>query len=446
MPVTFKGWLLTAVLKCLFGILHLFKKKEWNLPVKNFEENPFNMTDMDAVYLGYKYYYRPHQEPEEGFDARTFFKQQQLDFSVNDNFKITQSITLHAGGDLMPYKWLNRESTKYLWDETGDFFFGADLVFANLETPVNTRKPLQAVPEVMLNDMYFNGSEELFHIFSGNGKHKGYDVLSIANNHSLDMGKKGIVRTMEFLREQGVEYCGAALSEANLNKFPIIERKGIRTAFLSYTYSLNKLLTPVDKPWLVNLLPLNSPDADIDLIKQQCKMARKKGADFIVVSVHCGNAYQTYPSKNTTELFQRIFTTCGADIILGGHPHNAQPMQSLEFIDPITGKHKKGFAIYSLADFVTYDIFTWCHMPVMLELKLSRGLKNDLHETRITGIKVLPVYNYYNKQQDKFRFVPLEQAYTSRNSYTNRQKQEIEHLHYFCHHYFLPENSSGLLL
>lgn len=433
------------MLKGLFAVLHLFKRKEWLLPVKGFEENPFTMSDMDAVYLGYKYYYQPHTQPEEGFDAKTFFSNQSFDFSVQDDFKITQTITLHTGGDLMPYKWLNRESTKYLWDETGDFFFGADLVFANLETPVNTRKPLQAVPEVMLNDMYFNGSEELFHLFSGNGKYKGYDVVSIANNHSMDMGKKGLLRTMEFLREQGVEYCGGALSEAHLHKFPIIERKGIRTAFLAYTYSLNKLLTPVDKPWLVNHLPLNTPDADISLIQEQCKMARKKGADFIVVSVHCGNAYQTYPARQTTQLFERIFTRCGADVILGGHPHNIQPMQTLEFTDPFTGKHKKGFAIYSLGDFVAYDIFTWCHLPVMLELKLSRGLNHDLHETRITGVGVLPVYNYYNPQQDKFRFVPLEQAFATRNSYAHKQRHEIEHLHHFFHTYFLQQHTATLL-
>jgi len=250
---------------------------------------------------------------------------------------------------------------------------------------------------------------------------------------------------MEFLREQGVEYCGAALSEAHLHKFPIIERKGIRTAFLAYTYSLNKLLTPVDKPWLVNHLPLNTPDADIGLIQEQCKLARKKGADFIVVSVHCGNAYQAYPSEQTTQLFHRIFTTCGADVILGGHPHNIQPMQTLEFTDPFTGKHKKGFAIYSLGDFVAYDIFTWCHLPVMLELKLSRGLKGDLHETRITDIGILPVYNYYNTAQDKFRFVPLEQAHHTRHTYATRQRHEIEHLHHFFHTYFLQQHTNTLL-
>ena len=55
---------------------------------------------------------------------------------------------------------------------------------------------------MMLNNMYFNGDKDMFAVFSGNGQYKGYDVLSFANNHTLDKGKEGLLSTIKFLENK----------------------------------------------------------------------------------------------------------------------------------------------------------------------------------------------------------------------------------------------------
>ena len=195
---------------------------------------------------------------------------------------------------------------------------------------------------------------------------------------------------------------------------------------------------------MVNHLPLNVPGCDIDLIMEQCRLAKKRGADFIVVSLHTGNAYHAYPTTHTIQLYHRVFKECGADIILGGHPHNIQPMETVDFVDPHTGQRKKGFAIYSLADFVAYDIFTWCHLPVMLELKLSKGTLNGKPHSCLADVKVLPVYNHYNEAEKKLRFIPLQKALANRAGFDKKSQAELRELEDFYQNYFLPQQKDGL--
>jgi hypothetical protein len=80
----------------------------------------------------------------------------------------------------------------------------------------------------------------------------------------------------------------------------------------------------------------------------------------------------------TLTLFEKIFTECGVDVIVGGHPHNLQPWRKYKFTDPITGYLKTGFAIYSLADFIAYDIFTWCHLCAYIKLEIGKNEKGDI--------------------------------------------------------------------
>ena len=407
--ITLKGRLLVGLLKAFGKLLHLINGKKWQHPKSGFEENPATMTMGEVMYFGYKYYYKPHQTAEPNTGLEEYFKNQDLDFTPPADFIIENEITLSAGGDLMPYKVITEQSTKHLWDEVGDFFFNSDIVFANLETPIDlTRKP-NTVPEVMLNDMHFNGSEELFQIFSGNGKHKGYDVLSTANNHSLDMGEKGIINTLNFLKDKKVAHVGTARSEEEQENFPIVDRQGIKVAFLAYTYSMNKFLPIKGKEYMTNYIRLNQAEPDISLIIEQAKKAKQRGADIIVCSLHTGNAYQAYSLQQTVNVFHEVFNKAGVDVILGGHPHNAQPMEKYSFTCPYTNTPKNGFAIYSLADFVAYDIFTWCKMPIILKLKIAKGKQANKEQTVISGLDVMPIYNYgiYNKGQFEMRFLRL---------------------------------------
>ena len=146
----------------------------------------------------------------------------------------------------MPYECINKKQCAHLWDEAGDWFFDADIVTANLETPIVENKPASLVPEVMLKDMNFNGNKEQFDVFSGNGKFKGYDILATANNHSLDMGEEGVHETLNFLNREGVESVGTSSNKVE-KSYKIIEKNGIKVGFLSFTYSMNQYLPLANK-------------------------------------------------------------------------------------------------------------------------------------------------------------------------------------------------------
>ena len=104
-------------------------------------------------------------------------------------------------------------------------------------------------------------------------------------------------------------------------------------------------------------------------------------SDLVVLSLHYGNAYQAYPCNHIIENTKRIFDECGPDIILGGHPHNIQPMACYPFVCPHTGAEKRGFVIFSMGDFVAYDIFNWCHLPVYLKLEISQISRKNAADT-----------------------------------------------------------------
>jgi hypothetical protein len=448
-PITLRGRLLVALLRFLYRFVALLKGKRWQMPPTYMEESPRYMGKEEVIYLGYKYYYQPPSV----FDPALVrhFREQHLKFSSPAGFESHSRITLSAGGDLMPYEWIVPEATPHLWDDTGDFFFSSDLVFANLETPIDPTRPPSLVPEVMLNDMLFNGSPEMFAIFSGQSvtdrRFRGYDILSTANNHSLDMGEQGVYQTIDFLEKQGVAFTGTARHAQEAESFPILERRGIRVAFLAFTYSLNQFEPPAGKEWLVNYLRLNRPGCSIEPIIRQAQQAKAQGADTVVLSLHAGFAYQPYPMAHTVDLFHRIFEQAGVDIILGGHPHVAQPMEKYVFKDPFTGMTKPGFAIYSLADFVAYDIFVWDRMPVMLKLDIEKGKIGDRTHTQVTDVEVLPVYNWGNKdprQARQLRFLDLKKTMAQVQNgkvppfMTQTCVQELRELNQYCDQYFLP--------
>jgi poly-gamma-glutamate synthesis protein (capsule biosynthesis protein) len=447
LPFSEAGRRTVARLRRLYGALLPFVRRRWAVPETNFEENPRASPWLGAVYLGYKYYVHPPRRAQDKLAEH--FRNQVLDFSPPEDFRVESRLTLSAGGDLMPYAWINERATTRLWDELGDWFFGSNLVVANLETPIDGSKPPSLVPEVMLNDMYFNGDAALFRVFSGNGRYRGYDLLSTANNHSLDAGESGLRATLDFLAAQGVAYAGTARSPEEQQRLPILERNGIRVAFLAWTSNLNKLLPPPGREYLVNYLRLNRRDVDLTPIAEQVRTARAQGADVVVAMLHTGNAYQAYPSAHTVEVFHRVFRECGVDVILGGHPHNPQPMERVDFNDPNTGQFKQGFAIYSLADFVAYDIFSWCRLAPFLKLTFEKGVRAGRSHTQLTGVQVRPAYLWGPKSprpgEEQLRFLELRTLMADLDAgrvpayFSPLCIRETRHLNWFCRTHFLPE-------
>jgi hypothetical protein len=415
--LTFRGKLQVTIMKVLLHIASLFIGRKWKYPIPDFEENPRYFSFKDVAYFSYKYYHTQIRRPELHSNVDKELQQQ-----LFSRPPATRQLTISIGGDLMPYANITKEKCAHLWDEVGDYFFSSDIVFANLETPMDLSKAPGLVPEVMLKDMMFNGTDEIFNIFNGGGRYRGFDVLSVANNHALDQEVSGLVQTLGFLNHKNIAFCGAAAIREKLHDFPILERNGISVAFIAFTFSLNKFELPADEAWRVNHIRLNTPDPDFSLIVKQTAIARQRGADIVIVSLHMGNAYQAYPSTHIRANIHRICREAGVDVVVGGHPHNPQPVEWYEYSNG--NSNKRSLIFYSLGDLVAYDIYSWAHLALLPKLSIEKVAG----KAKVVGFEVLPAYligESVNNSITKLYFKHLESIQASDHRYSVRVQRDI---------------------
>jgi len=348
-----------------------------------FEENPRTMKFKELIFFAYKYYVKNYFSGISNDFCKV--KNNHLKINEFEGNTIGETISINVAGDLMPYELINDHTCKNLWKERADFF-DADVVVANLETPIDIEKSMNTVPELMLSNMDFNSNKMQFKIFNGNADNAQYDVLCFANNHTLDMGYRGANSTLSFMQQQGVEVCGVGIEKTHA----MVERKGIKVAFLAYTFSLNQYVPDANEDLKINVLPLNMPNGcDISKIEQEVLEVRSLGADIVILMLHGGNAYQPFPGPQTQNIFKKIAAKTKVDAIIGGHPHNIQPLQIFD------NNGHKTFACYSLSDFIAYDIYDRCHLSLDLQLQIQR----TKGKAKLTDVKVNANYMEYKNNQ-----------------------------------------------
>src|SRR5690606_16862438 len=163
-----------------------------------------------------------------------------------------------------------------------------DITFANQESMIGGKElGLSTYPT-------FNSPFEIGDTL----KRVGVDVVSMANNHTLDRGEKAILNAIQHWNKIGMLYVGAYASEEDKAKIRTIEKNGITFSFLAYTYGTNGIPVPKDKPYLVNLIDKEKIEADIQQAKEL--------SDVVVVSLHFGNEYERMPNESQKELAQFI--------------------------------------------------------------------------------------------------------------------------------------------
>lgn len=426
------GCLLNTLLRAAFFLVHLVMGRAWKKPLRNFEENPATYSRKELVYFGYKYYAYPHLQGETP-DLEAHFRTQP--FRLKAQTIAEPRCYMNVGGDLMPYKVLMEADTSFLWEEAKGFF-DADVVFANLETPIDASKPASWVPEVMLNNMYFNGNEALWQLFTHAGKGR-YDVLSVANNHMLDQGYSGLEATLQFLGNKGVTAVGARMDPLFRPESNLMRRAGITFGFSAWTYSLNTCTPDQEKPWCTNLLPLNVAEADLSPLYAEAGALRSAGAEVLVISLHGGNAYQAFPQQHVMHNYRMIMEKTGAELIIGTHPHNPQPWEFYRYQNPDGPGMKTGLIIYSPGDFIAYDIFKWCHLPSTYRVGFSRTEQG----VRITSFE--PRFWYlglFGGKELRLHDALLAQAQVTWRGWPKKNQREFMELMRFQQHTFPAQN------
>lgn len=445
---------MTMSIRLIKGILHIvafFKGDKYKYS-QEYEDNFRYMSIEEKLWWGYKALIKQIERGEKGKNIEEYFLKQNLDFSPEVNFKIEKTLTITAGGDLSASDEIYPENTRHLWDDIEDFLFSGDIVCANLEAPIDSSKPPTGVPMMCLTAPGLNTTKEMFEVFTKGGR--GINFLSTANNHSVDQGEYGLIATLDFLDSKGYGHVGTSRTKEEQMDIPVIEKNGIRVAMLSYTYSLNGFDAIPGKEYMTNLIRLNKPETDISLIKEQIKIAHQKNADIIVAMMHWSIEFETYPIQNVIDMGHRLME-CGVDIILGGHPHVAQPMERYEFIDPYSKERKQGFIVYSLGELVSLNAFSKnSRLLFNIKLQVSKGIMNNNAVTKITALKVLPVYLHFTKPKSEpsdYRLLDLikliKDIGNGKNLYNFNlsQIEELKRLEKLFYNKLLPSEHSNLL-
>lgn len=241
-----------------------------------------------------------------------------------------KEIVIIAVGDIMLSRNVDKKMEeyndyRYPFFKTADLLKSANITFGNLESPITPGRDIKTGEMIFRTDP---GSVEGL-------KYAGFDILSLANNHLPDFGKKGIVDTLNYLNEAKIKYVGAGLNEKEARKPKILEIEGIKTAFLAYNDSDVVPLSYEAKENQAGTAFMRKEEMLEDVKKA------KEISDFLIVSMHSGQEYAKNPNSRQID-FARAAIDAGADLIIGHHPHVIQKIE----------EYKEKFIFYSLGNFV----------------------------------------------------------------------------------------------
>jgi 2',3'-cyclic-nucleotide 2'-phosphodiesterase (5'-nucleotidase family) len=215
----------------------------------------------------------------------------------------------------------------------------------------------------------------------------GFNIVSLANNHTLDKNVQGVLHSVAFWKEKDIAAIGSYANELDSKK-PFIQCKnGITYAFFAYTTLTNREV-PIDKPYLLNTFSKEKVKRDIEHVRPL--------VDIIIVSIHWGIEYQNLPSKEQ-QVIAGYLADLGVDIVFGHHPHVIQPIVQI----------KNTLVVYSLGNFLssqsTADRLTGMIFTVEIE-----KVKDEARPTAITIHKprVLLTYNYHSPQCAYYTIYP----------------------------------------
>lgn len=226
-------------------------------------------------------------------------------------------------------------------------------------------------------------------------KQAGFDLVVTANNHSLDRGYNGGVRTLEVLHRAGLDTVGTYASLSDSKKFLVKNIDGIKVAYLAYTYGTNGIPVPSGHNYFVNILDPQRVVSDIKAVRPY--------ADTIIVVVHWGVEYNPGVTNDQKTMALKFFKA-GADIILGSHPHVIEPMEVMR----VNGEDK--FVIYSMGNFIGHQRGLERNSGVVLKLKLVKNLVNK--KTLLKEVSYTPTFSHSYKENGRlqFRVVPVEET------------------------------------
>lgn len=287
------------------------------------------------------------------------------------NSENNENLIIRFGGDLMPgsgvLKKIEEHGPTFPFNQIINEKITYDLFFANLECTLsaNTHPPYPNKILLSSDPGIVDGLKKI-----------ALNIVSLANNHSFDYGLNGFKNTKKILDKNAIKYTGGGENIDEASQITIIEKKGLRLAFLAHCSKesgCKHFATETD----YGVADINTEDVRTNIQKA------KKIADIVIVSLHWGEEFRDYPSPEQIEI-ARSFIENGATIIIGHHAHVFQGYE--EYLD--------GLIIYDLGSFIFGDIAQNRYKFSLKKRKHKEGIivECNVGKKGLNGFRFIPVY------------------------------------------------------
>ena len=258
---------------------------------------------------------------------------------------------------------IKKYGQEYAFSSIKIIFNNSDIVFGNLEIPI--------VDETIHENFEYELSNSrvspdiAMALVSG-----GFNVLSLANNHIMDYGVRGLEFTKSFLSKANIQHVGAGLNIEKARHPVIISKSGMSVGFLAYAKN-GKHSAGINLPGAV---PINRSIIADDIQRLKTKV------DIIVVSLHFGMIYTDYPVPEDQDL-SRFIIQQGANVVICHHPHVLQGVEYFEH----------GVILYSLGEFIFDPTVGNIYSPAARDIRCESLIAELILEKRKASLNLIPI-------------------------------------------------------
>jgi len=279
-------------------------------------------------------------------------------------------ITAIAFGDVMTSRTVDAKmrahgSFRSPWVYVSSTLAAADLAFGNFEGTISRdARPRPGGTAFVSRTQVIDGF-----------RFAGLDFLSLANNHIGDFGSGTLRETVDLLRAAGIAVAGAGADLAGAREPAILERNGVRFAFVSFNAIIGTPPARTDSPGAVRIemapwFPFS--DQALTAVVDDVKRARTM-ADVVIVYPHWGQEYTAHPNADQRRVAHALIDA-GADMLIATHPHWVQGAEI----------YKGHLIAYSLGNFV-FDQ-TWS-----VETQQGAAIRLTFWGRKLVGASFVPV-------------------------------------------------------
>jgi poly-gamma-glutamate synthesis protein (capsule biosynthesis protein) len=244
-------------------------------------------------------------------------------------------IKLCAVGDIMPGGVFSGIDKRIKLDaQITDYLNNADIRLATLETAIGEEETFIEEKVSRLGDLVYSKDDDLKRLVELN-----INVVNLANNHIFDLGKDGISHVIDLLDKLGIKHFGAGLNLEEAKRPAVFNINGKKIALVGFCDWRN------DTTGWCLMATETTPGVNplFGDYEQQIKNLKLK-YDYVIVVPHWGKEHTFWPTNHVVKHAKKMIKA-GADVVIGGHSHRAQPVV----------RYRNKIIAYSLGNFLFAD-------------------------------------------------------------------------------------------